>query len=61
MRENAVSFKRVGITDQLAKFLNFDLVASKRRRRSEEAPLDEEFGMYLLAGDEDIDLTAGSR
>ena len=61
VRENAVSFKRVGITDQLAKFLNFDLVASKRRRRSEEAPLDEEFGMYLLAADEDIDLTAGSR
>ena len=58
VRENAVSFKRVG---NLGKFLNFDLVASKRRRRSEEAPLDEEFGMYLLAGDEDIDLTAGSR
>ena len=58
MRENAVSFKRVG---NLGKLLNSDLVASKRRRRSEEAPLDEEFGMYLLAGDEDIDLTAGSR
>ena len=58
VRENAVSFKRVG---NLGKLLNSDLVASKRRRRSEEAPLDEEFGMYLLAGDEDIDLTAGSR
>ena len=28
---------------------------------SEDAPLDEEFGKYLLAADEEIDLTAGSR
>ena len=55
VRENAVSFKRVG---NLGKFLNFDLVASKRRRRSVEAPLDEEFGKYLLAADGEIDLTA---
>ena len=54
VRENAVSFKRVG---NLGKLLNSDLVASKRRRRSVEAPLDEEFGKYLLAADE-IDLTA---
>ena len=55
VRENAVSFKRVG---NLGKLLNSDLVASKRRRRSVEAPLDEEFGKYLLAADEEIDLTA---
>ena len=58
VRENAVSFKRVG---NLGKLLNSDLVASKRRRRSEEAPLDEEFGKYLLAADEEIDLISGSR
>ena len=58
VRENAVSFKRVG---NLGKLLNSDLVASKRRRRSVEAPLDEEFGKYLLAADEEIDLISGSR
>ena len=42
------------------KFPNFDLVTSKRTSRSDEGPLDEAYGVYGLASDEEIDLSGGN-
>ena len=42
------------------KFPNFDLVTSKRTSRSDEGPLDDAYGVYGLASDEEIDLSAGN-
>jgi len=43
---------------KLNKFPNFDLVnLVKRKSRSEGVPLDEAYGVYGLAADEEVDLT----
>jgi len=42
------------------KFPNFDLVTTKRKSRSDERPLDDAYGVYGLASDEEIDLSGGN-